>query len=1849
MNKTTFLVLAALFVLAGHALAQMPQPLQTFFSPNRTASGRFGYAVTTVDDNLLIGAPGDTIGEIIAGAAYLFDGGTSAHLRTFLNPTPDNDDQFGYSVATLGSKILIGAPFDDTDSTDAGAVYLFDGTSGEQLLTIRNPFPNVFDRFGSSIAVVGNKIIIAAPFDDTSAPDAGTVYVFDATTGERLLTIPNPFPGGGDRFGYSLTAVGSNFVVGAPFDRDKAVTDAGAAYLFDGYSGQLMNIFMNQPRVGGSGLGFSVAAFGDNVLLGAPFDDMGATGAGVVYLFDATTGSVLENFPNPTPDTGDEFGAAITTIGDMILIGAPSDDAGATDAGAVHRFSAATGTLLGTFQNPTPATEDKFGYSIAAVGNKVLIGAPFDDTEASNAGAVYLFSLEENLSCQLTIISPRDSAFVCDDSVTVTAVTRITGGIPPYTIQYNVNGIQPASSDTMVMVRVPLSSGNNKLIASCTVVDALGNQAVGVDSLTISAFPSIHEVVINEILYDPNFNDFVVDTLGQGPGLRFEFGTEKIELKNISTADTISLDGFALWIRRGVLDTYWAFPQGIRLAPGGLLVVHWLGQGKNDRGNVFTGLPSKTLVLEPFRFWGNNSTSATNMTLGGPGNINTFPFAIALVQQITTGEVAGFDEPCRMVDFIQIGGRVTKIENIAVQARLWPKGKFVAFAKEGFSYELNPDSTGSILTDPGSFISRTKPSIGFRNPVGPGPFLPQEHLLISEVCVWPASAEFIEIFNPSSSKTIELANYFLADNGDYRMPNGKLRRNSYTRIVKGRDSLEVDEDDFFVHFPDGAKIGPRQYQTIAFRADRFFKRYGVKPTYEIFDTDFNVGNNMVVDKLGSGTIGLKDSNDVVILFKWVAADSSDLVDDVDYVVWNSTPRSGEEINKTGLAIDGMDADAIPSVYGSDGERVIPIFHGIAMIPLGKCSPLSQHSLLKSWQRRPDPREFDEILRGGNGLAGHNEISENLGCAFFEALATPNKGTKGLDLEYAGSAITETVVNGEANGVVNPGEKIALKIRLKNYGSEDTGPLFSILKTFEPTITIGPDSVSTFNNIAPGDSVFSNDIYEFTAANAPLPDTLHFILLVIQKTSPGLQKSFEMNVAATPPSDNVTNVVFGLPGDNVSLKMINIVPTLVIQCQDTLLQIAHQLKHILQSGATAATITGRVLDFNHDLIEYDITGSTLFYGDLAPNQPTMMEPPPVFKFVTKVPFLGTEAPAIKFEFSWYEGQGGGNRVTRQLDFKWEPLESFEVRGAIKYFNLDAKRVQGARVKLVTQGRLRDSQTTGSNGEFVFHTMKSDAGTYKITVTHSGVPVNAISSDDVNRAMDLADTQPGRQGSCTGNNEEVYARIAADVDGSGSVTLNDVTRINNRKSPCDRFPVGKDWIFIDPITSVDPSKVATPTDNLTFVLQNYNFQGLNFVGILYGDVNGDANLGASLENTTTCAHFDITGTVRYAQSTGIPVGNTEVTLDGGSFDKLTTAADGIYRFLGVLGGNTYIVTPSKTGGIGSAINSADLTLLRKHFSGQPLNNWQSLLADVNQNQIVDPEDSTLLKHFIGGQVQLGVGYTGQWRFDPVCKTYQSLNSNQSQDFVALLLGDIDGNWIPSSSSRIATESNQTIYPFLHDLEVAPGEVFNLPLRIAPEQRIYSARIDLAFDPTQLEMLAVAKCKPLETGKLNYQQKPGRLEAVLSSVGPAPSAGEVAIVTFRATGKVGESSLLELKKFSVNDGPVMEASARISLIKKIPKEFFLSQNYPNPFSQIPRFAGNPATTIAYGLPVEARVRLQIFNVLGQSVITLVDKQQEAGYYHLAWNGRDQNDRSLSTGVYIIRLEAGKFSQVRKLALLK
>ena len=355
-----------------------------------------------------------TFVRIILGAAAFGIGFPTAHaqgpypLHASLFPPPtvsQTDARHGKSVAADSDYLVVGAPNTSVaGATWRGVAVVYSTTTGALVATLRAPNGVTSPQFGWSVAVSGDRVVVGTFEGDGGLVYSGSAYVYDrgsATPTVPVAILDNPTPAGGDKFGYSVAISGSRLVVGA-FQDDVGATNAGSAYVYDLASATptVPIATLNNPSPAVDDVfGISVAVTGNRVVVGAFNDDTGTTNAGSAYIYDL--GSATPTVPvltlnNPAPALDDNFGTSVAASGDRVVVGAELDDFGATNAGSVYVYDlagAAPATPVATLRNPTPQSLDEFGFSVAISGQRVVVGAYADNTGASDAGSAYVFDL----------------------------------------------------------------------------------------------------------------------------------------------------------------------------------------------------------------------------------------------------------------------------------------------------------------------------------------------------------------------------------------------------------------------------------------------------------------------------------------------------------------------------------------------------------------------------------------------------------------------------------------------------------------------------------------------------------------------------------------------------------------------------------------------------------------------------------------------------------------------------------------------------------------------------------------------------------------------------------------------------------------------------------------------------------------------------------------------------------------------------------------------------------------------------------------------------------------------------------------------------------------------------------------------------------------------------------------------------------------------------------------------------------------------------------------------------------------------------------------------------------------
>jgi len=381
---------------------------------DKEASDEFGWSVSISGDGntALIGVPREDTGGDRAGAAYIFtrSGTTWTQQQKIQASDKEQRDEFGYSVSISsdGNTAIVGAYLEDTGATDAGAAYIFTRSGGTwtQQAKIQASDKETNDWFGWSVSISGdgNTAIVGATGEGTG--DTGAAYIFTRSGGTwtQQAKIQASDKQAYDNFGWSvsISSDGNTALVGSPGEGTGGVL-AGAAYIFTRsgttWTQQQKIQASDKEQVDRFGYSVFISSDGNTAIVGAYGEDTGATSAGAAYIFtrSGTTWTQQAKIQASDKEANDQFGYSVSISGggNIAVVGAYLEDTGGDRAGAAYIFtrSGTTWTQQQKIQASNLEGGDEFGWSvsISSDGNTAIVGARFEDTGASGAGAAYIF------------------------------------------------------------------------------------------------------------------------------------------------------------------------------------------------------------------------------------------------------------------------------------------------------------------------------------------------------------------------------------------------------------------------------------------------------------------------------------------------------------------------------------------------------------------------------------------------------------------------------------------------------------------------------------------------------------------------------------------------------------------------------------------------------------------------------------------------------------------------------------------------------------------------------------------------------------------------------------------------------------------------------------------------------------------------------------------------------------------------------------------------------------------------------------------------------------------------------------------------------------------------------------------------------------------------------------------------------------------------------------------------------------------------------------------------------------------------------------------------------------------
>ena len=450
-----------------------------------------------------------------AAYIYVRSGGVWTLQQKIVAADVSVEAYFGAAVAISGDTVAIGAPHAPTAlDSDQGAVYVFtrSGMTWTQQAKLTAGDLLVEFYFGQAVALDGDTLLVGVPlYSPNYNYRQGAVFVYTRSertwTRQAVLVASDGLPQ--DCFGESVALSGDTALIGVPDDAVDSYTYRGSAYVFvrDGGVWSEQAQLIASDGTWADQFGLAVALSGDTALVGVPWDDIGSgdnQGSAYVFVRSGTTWSQQAMLLASDGAAGDQFGRALALYGDEALIGAYTDDVGANqEQGSAYLFrrSGSEWTEHAHLAASDGAENNVFGLGAALSSDTAMLGATQLVGESGWTGAVYAYrAVPAVVSIARTDPSPTAAASVgfrvtfSEDVTSVDAadfalaVTGISGAA--------VSGVSGAGAAYIVTVSTGAGDGTLRLDipGTATIADAVGNGLGGLpytggESYTVDKTP----------------------------------------------------------------------------------------------------------------------------------------------------------------------------------------------------------------------------------------------------------------------------------------------------------------------------------------------------------------------------------------------------------------------------------------------------------------------------------------------------------------------------------------------------------------------------------------------------------------------------------------------------------------------------------------------------------------------------------------------------------------------------------------------------------------------------------------------------------------------------------------------------------------------------------------------------------------------------------------------------------------------------------------------------------------------------------------------------------------------------------------------------------------------------------------------------------------------------------------------------------------------------------------------------------------------------------------------------------------------------------------------------------------
>ena len=376
---------------------------ETKISPNDGYSDdRFGQSVLIEDDWIFIGANRDFHDNVNSGSVYIYtyDNNLNSIFYQKIIPSDNSNDQFfGKKISYDDGWLAVSAIYDPEFGYKSGAVYLFyfDGINWVEHSKITAFDASAYDRFGYSLDIENNQLVIGAIYDDDNGENSGSVYLYEFINNSWDFTnkITPDFLNDSDLFGYSLALGYGYLAISAP-QSDLDISDGGVVNIFSIDSDSLIDLGCIIPSDLNlyNNFGNQIYIDEDFMFITSIYDDDLSTNAGSVYVYKLI-GSQWNYHSQLFASDGfsnDNLGISISFDNDWLSVGSYDDDNG-INSGSLYLYKLINNNFVEQtkISSSDGSQYDEFSASNSIKNNYLIVGSRLDDDNGNNSGSAYLY------------------------------------------------------------------------------------------------------------------------------------------------------------------------------------------------------------------------------------------------------------------------------------------------------------------------------------------------------------------------------------------------------------------------------------------------------------------------------------------------------------------------------------------------------------------------------------------------------------------------------------------------------------------------------------------------------------------------------------------------------------------------------------------------------------------------------------------------------------------------------------------------------------------------------------------------------------------------------------------------------------------------------------------------------------------------------------------------------------------------------------------------------------------------------------------------------------------------------------------------------------------------------------------------------------------------------------------------------------------------------------------------------------------------------------------------------------------------------------------------------------------